>query len=194
MPCQLQENVLQRTVADELLRLFTGCDPTALDGPLTTWIPRVFFLLLPLYALLLALFYVRQRKQYFFVDHLVFSLVIHSFLFAMLIVAVGAAQLLSGGLVALLIFLAISTYIFLALKRFYKQGWFITSVKFACISFIYSYIVACIEACIAASASDRSVDILGSYRVGRCTGPVGVKGYFNVTWYHRSYRGSYKTR
>jgi hypothetical protein len=118
-------------------------DPTALDGPLTTWIPRVFFLLLPLYALLLALFYVRQRKQYFFVDHLVFSLVIHSFLFAILIVAVGAAQLLSGGLVAALIFLAMSAYIFLALKRFYKQGWFITSVKFACISFIYTVVFLC---------------------------------------------------
>lgn len=118
-------------------------DPTALDGPLTTWIPRVFFLLLPLYALLLALFYVRQRKQYFFVDHLVFSLVVHSFLFAILIVAVGAAQLLSGGLVALLIFLAMSAYIFLALKRFYKQGWFITSVKFACISFIYTVVFLC---------------------------------------------------
>jgi hypothetical protein len=118
-------------------------DPTALDGPLTTWIPRVFFLLLPLYALLLALFYVRQRKKYFFVDHLVFSLVVHSFLFAILIVAVGAAQLLSGGLVALLIFLAMSVYIFLALKRFYKQGWFVTSVKFAFISLIYTVVFLC---------------------------------------------------
>ncbi|HEY3639005.1 MAG TPA: DUF3667 domain-containing protein [Rhizomicrobium sp.] len=113
-------------------------DPTALDGPLTTWIPRVFFLLLPLYALLLALFYVRQRKQFYFVDHLVFSLAIHTFLFAILIVAIGAAQILPGGLVALLIFLAMSVYILLALKRFYRQGWIITSVKFLSISFIYA--------------------------------------------------------
>lgn len=113
-------------------------DPAALDGPLTTWIPRVFFLLLPLYAVLLAIFYVRQRKKYYFVDHLVFSLAVHSFLFAILIVAVGAAQILSGGLVAVLIFLGMSVYIFLALKRFYKQGWVITTVKFLCISFIYT--------------------------------------------------------
>jgi hypothetical protein len=115
-------------------------DPTALDGPLTTWIPRVFFLLLPLYAVLLALFYVRQRKRYYFVDHLVFSLTVHSFLFAILIVAVAAAQIFSGGLVALLIFLAMSAYIFVALRRFYKQGWFITAVKFACISFLYTVV------------------------------------------------------
>lgn len=118
-------------------------DPTALDGPLTTWIPRVFFLLLPLYAVLLALFYVRQRRQYYFVDHLVFSLAVHSFLFATLIAAVGAAQIMSGGLVAILIFLAISAYIFLALKRFYKQGWLITTVKFVCISFIYTVVFLC---------------------------------------------------
>ncbi|HEX3665079.1 MAG TPA: DUF3667 domain-containing protein [Rhizomicrobium sp.] len=115
-------------------------DPAALNGPLTTWIPRVFFLLLPLYAVLLALFYVRQRKRYYFVDHLVFSLAVHSFVFATLIFAVGAAQILSGGLVAALIFLAISVYIFVALKRFYKQGWFITAVKFACVSFIYTVV------------------------------------------------------
>jgi hypothetical protein len=113
-------------------------DPAALNGPLTTWIPRVFFLLLPLYAVLLAMFYVRQRKQYYFVEHIIFSLAIHSFVFAVLILAVGAAQILSGGLVALLILLAISVYVCLSFKRFYRQGWFITAVKFASVSFIYT--------------------------------------------------------
>jgi len=116
-------------------------DPAALNGPLTTWIPRVFFLLLPLFAALLALFYVRQRKQFYFVDHLVFSLSVHSFVFAILIVAIGAAQLLSGGVVAEIIFLSIGVYQFIALKRFYRQGWIITTVKFAAISFIYAAFV-----------------------------------------------------
>ncbi len=115
-----------------------GHDPAALNGPLTTWIPRVLFLLLPLYALLLAIFYIRQRRQFFFVDHLIFSLSIHTFMFAVLIAAVGAAQLLSGGLVAWLVLLAMSLYIFLSMKRFYGQGWFITTLKFCVISFIYT--------------------------------------------------------
>jgi hypothetical protein len=113
-------------------------DPAALNGPLTTWIPRVFFLLLPLFALLLALFYWRQRRKFYFVDHLVFSLAFHSFVFAILIVAIGAAQILAGGLVARLVFAAIGVYLFLAIKRFYSQGWVISATKFALVSFIYT--------------------------------------------------------
>jgi hypothetical protein len=113
-------------------------DPAALNGPLTVWIPRLFFLLLPLFALLLALFYVRQRRKFLFVDHLVFSLSVHSFVFALLIVALGAAQVLPGGVVARLFFFAMAAYVFLALKRFYGQRWAMTAVKFIALSVVYS--------------------------------------------------------
>ncbi|HEY1615559.1 MAG TPA: DUF3667 domain-containing protein [Rhizomicrobium sp.] len=113
-------------------------DPSALNGPMTTWIPRVLFLLLPIYALILALFYIRQHKQFYFVDHLIFSLSIHTFMFALLIIAVGAAQIFSGGIVALLVLLGMSVYIFISLKRFYRQGWIMTTLKFCMISFIYT--------------------------------------------------------
>jgi hypothetical protein len=116
-------------------------DPAALNGPLTTWIPRVFFLLLPLFGVLLALFYIRQRRQYYFVDHLVFSLSIHSFVFAILILAIGAAQMLPGGAVAKIILLSLGVYLFIALKRFYGQGWVITTAKFAALSFVYTIFV-----------------------------------------------------
>jgi hypothetical protein len=116
-------------------------DPAALNGPLTTWIPRVFFLLLPLFALLLSLFYVRQRDKFYFVDHLVFSLAFHSFVFAILIVAIGAAQVLEGGLVAQLVFFAIGLYLLLAIKRFYAQGWMLSVTKFAVVSFIYTIFI-----------------------------------------------------
>jgi hypothetical protein len=116
-------------------------DPAALNGPLTTWIPRVFFLLLPLFALLLALFYWRQRRKFYFVDHLVFSLAFHSFVFAILIVAIGAAQVLAGGLVAELVFLAIGLYLLVGIKRFYEQRWIISVVKFIVVSFIYTVFI-----------------------------------------------------
>jgi hypothetical protein len=116
-------------------------DPAALNGPLTTWIPRVFFLLLPLFALLLALFYWRQRRKFYFVDHLVFSLAFHSFVFAILIVAIAAAQVLAGGLVAQLVFLAIGLYLLLAFRRFYAQGWVISVIKLAVVSFLYTVFI-----------------------------------------------------
>ena len=76
--------------------------------------------------------------QFYFVDHLVFSLSFHSFVFAVLNVAIGAAQILAGGLVAQLVFAAIGLYLFLAIKRFYSQGWAISAIKFAAVSFIYT--------------------------------------------------------
>ena len=113
-------------------------DPAALNGPLTAWIPRVFFLLLPLFALLLALFYWRQRREFYFVDHLVFSLGFHSFVFAVLIVAIGAAQILPGGMVAELVLAAIGLYLLLAMRNFYRQGWVISFAKFVAVSFTYT--------------------------------------------------------
>jgi len=113
-------------------------DPAALNEPMTAWIPRVLFLLLPLYALLLALFYWRQHKDYYFVDHLIFSLTVHTFTFVVLIAAAGLAQILSGETVALLTIAAIGIYIFIAMKRFYAQGWFWTTAKFLMVSFIYT--------------------------------------------------------
>jgi hypothetical protein len=115
-----------------------AANPAALNEPLTTWMPRVLFLLLPLYALLLAAFYWRQRKKFYLVDHLIFSLSVHTFTFVALIVAVGLAQVVSGGLVFWFLLGSIGLHVLLALRRFYQQGWFWTSVKFLCISGIYT--------------------------------------------------------
>jgi Protein of unknown function (DUF3667) len=123
-------------IFDGINRLVT--DPAALNGPLTDWLPRALFLLLPLYALLLAAFHLRRRKDFYLVDHLVFSLSLHTFAFVALIGAAALAQIASGEMVALLLLAVITLYIFLAMKRFYKQGWFITSVKFVLISGIYT--------------------------------------------------------
>jgi hypothetical protein len=125
-----------RSLNNTLARLET--DPAALNGPLTSWVPRILFVLLPLFAALLALFYVRKRKQFFFVDHLVFSLSIHTFVFVVLILAAILAQLIAGEWVALFAWLAMSVYFFLSLKRFYRQGWWMTSLKFVAITFVYS--------------------------------------------------------
>ncbi|MDE2465442.1 MAG: DUF3667 domain-containing protein [Alphaproteobacteria bacterium] len=116
-------------------------NPDAVNGPLMNWIPRALFLLLPTFALLLALFYIGSRQDFYFVDHLVFSLNLHSFAFVVLIlVAILATFGISAqlGWVALAV---IGIYMLLAMKRFYGQGWVKTSVKFAFVSFIYFFII-----------------------------------------------------
>ncbi len=112
-------------------------DPAALNGGLTTWIPRMLFLLLPLYAALLALFYIRKRKQFFYVDHLIFSLTIHTFGFVLLMLAAGAAQFLSANAVAWGTLVIGGIYALIATRNFYHQNWFWTVVKFASVSFVY---------------------------------------------------------
>jgi hypothetical protein len=113
-------------------------DPAALNGPLMTWVPRILFILLPLYAMLLFLFYVRKRKSLYFVDHLVFSLSVHTAAFVVLIVAALAAQVIDGLWIGAFVFLSLALYVLLAMKRFYAQRWPITVVKYVAVGFIYS--------------------------------------------------------
>jgi hypothetical protein len=113
-------------------------NPAALNGPLMTWIPRILFLLLPLFALLLTVFYWRLRKEFYFVDHLIFSFNIHTFFFATLIGAAIAAQFVSGTWVAVFVVAAMGLYLLLSLKHFYGQSWARTGLKFVGIAFIYN--------------------------------------------------------
>ncbi|MDE2075436.1 MAG: hypothetical protein KGJ81_18540, partial [Alphaproteobacteria bacterium] len=122
-----------------MLRLQT--DPAALNGTLTAWLPRILFLLLPLFALLLALFYRKRRRELFFVDHLVFSLTLHTFVFVVLIVAAVAAQVLPGDWVAVLTLGGLALYLLLAMKRFYGESWRKSGLKFAGVAGIYTVFV-----------------------------------------------------
>jgi predicted RNA-binding Zn-ribbon protein involved in translation (DUF1610 family) len=126
---------IEQRVFDGLQRL--AADPAALNGPMTTWVPRILFLLMPLYAMWLALFYIRKRKQFYFVDHLIFSLTIHTFGFVLLLAAAGAAQLLPGEAVAWGTLAIAVVYGLIATRNFYRQSWFWTVVKFASVSFFY---------------------------------------------------------
>lgn len=127
---------LEKRAFDGVQRL--AADPAALNGPLTTWIPRVLFLLLPIYALLLKIFYIRQRKMFLYVDHLIFSLTIHTFGFVLLMLAAVATQFLSGGTVTLGTLIVGGVYTLIATRNFYRQNWFWTVVKFVFVSFFYT--------------------------------------------------------
>ncbi|HUO92750.1 MAG TPA: DUF3667 domain-containing protein [Rhizomicrobium sp.] len=134
------KNAKAKTFKATIRRTVEGLakDPASLNGALTAWIPRALFFLLPAFALLVAVFYWRQRKKFYFVDHLVFSLSFHTFAFAFLLIAAGLAQVLSGYVVATITAIVLSLYLLLAMKRFYGQGWFWTSTKWFVIEFFYA--------------------------------------------------------
>jgi hypothetical protein len=95
-----------------------------------------FFLLVPLFALILKLVYIR-RKQ-FYVEHLVFTLHFHAFAFSILSLLIlfeniFPAKLKTGFLCYILI------YLFISMKLYYKQGFFKTLLKYFLL--MMSYII-----------------------------------------------------
>lgn len=108
---------------------------------------KIFFFLLPVFALLLSLLYIR-RKEYYFVAHAVFS--IHFFCLVFMMALLYALLFNYGGgshnanrlVLWLLLFINIGTYIYLyiAMLRFYKQGWFKTFIKWLLQSVVFTTI------------------------------------------------------
>lgn len=101
---------LVRNLADE---------PTATNDLIATWAPRVLWLLMPVYALILWPLY---RRGTLVADHFIFALWAHTSLFLLLMVgALWNMAGLAGGLgVALAGYQA---YLTVGLKGYYGRGW-----------------------------------------------------------------------
>ena len=95
---------------------------------------RILFFLLPVFALLLKLLYI--RRDYFYSEHLVFSIYYYNFFFlggSMVMLA----DLFSPGWVITLINLWIYLYLLAAMKRMYQQSWRKTIAKFILLSSMF---------------------------------------------------------
>jgi hypothetical protein len=114
-------------------------------------LPQVLFVLMPLFALLLKVFYIFKRRLY--MEHLIVALHSHSFIFmslilitlAMLVRAwarVAAPWLASAlGWVLFAMWWWLPIYLFVMQKKVYKQGWFFTSLKYSMIGICYTIMI-----------------------------------------------------
>jgi len=101
------------------------------------------FIMLPVYAGLLKLFYLRQHRYY--VEHLVFSTQLHTFTFliftVLLVLPAGSEAGWVSGLIAQLstgMMLWIGVYHYLALRRYFGEGRIRTALKFSVLMLFYS--------------------------------------------------------
>ncbi len=104
------------------------------------YISWAFFLLLPIFALILKLAYVRRNIRY--MRHLVFSIHIHSFIFIVLTAVVALYLLFDSNLntiISILLF-AVPVYFVVAIKKFYGQSIMKVVVKFLSVSFLYNIV------------------------------------------------------
>lgn len=122
-------------------------DPGAGLAELIDNLPLMMFLLLPVYAMLLQLFYLRN----FYTQHLVFLLHIHSFLFLVfsieLLIPDQSTGLVVGeksdwvadgwSVLQSLLTMGSFLYCYLALKRVYAQSYLKTGVKFLALGIGY---------------------------------------------------------
>lgn len=113
-----------------------------LDTFFSVWFPRLFFLLLPLFALFL---YVLFRKPgRFYLMHFIFSVHFHAFVFVLLTIMVilidhifPSSVFLSQWSLLITIILLL-TYLFIALRKVYQQRWFTTLFKLILVGIMYT--------------------------------------------------------
>jgi hypothetical protein len=132
---RLDEAVRRRI--DSLMQMTPRQAAERLVGDFLNYIPTMMFVLLPFFALVLKLLYLRRRRYY--AEHFVFLLHVHSFvylLFALMLLVRGVFSLPAWLLAAMLVWTVL--YIFLAMKRVYAQGWFTTIVKGSVLGWTYA--------------------------------------------------------
>ena len=113
-------------------------------------IPKVLFVSLPLFALILYLVYIRRRKTYYYVDHGIFTIHLYCATFILTMAAILVYQLahavgtgwakLIGGILIFALCLYIVIYLYKAMRGFYRQRRFKTFVKY-CLVCLLSFFI-----------------------------------------------------
>jgi hypothetical protein len=95
----------------------------------------MMFVLMPFFGFILYLFFRKQGRNY--VEHLMFSIHFHVFCFLLTIIAFGVELVYEGFNVDRWVLWISLIYLFLAIRRVYKESYLLTFAKLIPISFIY---------------------------------------------------------
>ncbi len=103
-------------------------------------ISYVLFILMPVFALILKLLYVRRRV--FYIEHLMFSINMHSFMLLLFSIMIILAQIINkNGEYIAFIYILIPVYFTAGMKRFYQQALWKIILKELILGFIYFIIL-----------------------------------------------------
>ena len=126
-------------VAGQVVDVFHAPWPVVRDR-LVGYLPVAMFFVLPLYALMLKVLFIRRGR--FYAEHLVFSIHIHTMAFIVFGVALVTPE--SWPAVDGVLQLALMAYYFMALKRFYSMGVFGTIASFVLLTGFYSLLLVAV--------------------------------------------------
>ncbi len=111
-------------------------------------LPQTMFVLLPLFAVLLKITYIFKRRLY--IEHLMVALYSHAFIFASLLLLALASLAKHGlpawadaipGWIQVAIWVWLPVYLLLMQKRVYRQGWFLTVLKYCFVGICYTVLL-----------------------------------------------------
>jgi hypothetical protein len=120
-------------------------DPRALKGEIAHLLPAMFFLCLPLLALVLRVVYKGSHR--FYIEHLVYALHLQAFLFLASLVTqivralIGLLSANAASLAETVLFLGTAWLIYGAFRRFYGQGRWKTALKLGLVAGAYGVIL-----------------------------------------------------
>ena len=112
-------------------------DPGGWAEAAADWVPRIMFVMVPVYALLLSLTYA-WRRRFFFFDHLIVSMHFHSALFLVM----AAALLIGSGWAVLAVLVYSNIYLYRLQRVVYARGRFSSVVRTLALDLLYFFVLA----------------------------------------------------
>jgi hypothetical protein len=102
------------------------------------YVPTIIFLLVPVFAALLKLLYIRHKR--FYAEHMIFALHTHAFMFVVFTLMILLRSWI-GGLPLALLMGWVFVYIYLAMKRVYGQSHVKTFIKYWTLGWTYFWVL-----------------------------------------------------
>lgn len=115
-------------------------DPMSLNAPLNQWLPRLMLVLVPVFALLLAVMH--WWPKVYLAEHVVFSVHVHTVVFVALSLSALAVALVGGSGFLWAVWLILFVYLWMAMYRVYARSWWLTTIKFLVLMFVYSIVLS----------------------------------------------------
>lgn len=95
----------------------------------------VLFFMLPIFTLFLRLIYIRKKINY--TEHLIFTFHLQTVFFLLLLLTIILNRMFSINFVTIIFLLFFIVYLFIAMKKFYQQGFIKTMIKFILLNSMY---------------------------------------------------------
>ncbi|MEM7109420.1 MAG: DUF3667 domain-containing protein [Bacteroidota bacterium] len=130
---------LEEHIVRQIIRV-NRTDETLFAEFITKNLPLMMLLLIPIFAVVLKLLYV--RRKYLYIMHLIHALHLHTFAYffygvGLIVITFFVEDEDLDNYIGISAFLIVSTYAFISFLRVYKQHWFKTLIKFNLTGAIY---------------------------------------------------------